>query len=124
MNKLSKEDHIELDGFIATLTQESEIVDSKLAGVQDKIGDLNNAIQAYNNTLKNVRDFRDGLVQKMKDHWESKTEDWQEGDEGETYQGWIDAWEEAELEPMELVVIEQNMPEHTDVLSDLPPSCE
>jgi hypothetical protein len=74
--------------------------------------------------LKNARDFRDGVVQKMKDYSNDQPDDWQDG-EGETYQEWIDAMEELELNNLELVELPQvEDREHASVLEDMPSSPE
>jgi len=125
MKNLSKEQQQEIDNLAAELDTLSEEIDTEQDNARESIGKLNEKIQRYNNVVKNASDFRDGVVQTMKDYWASKEEDWQEGDEGEAYQGWIDAMEDLELNKLELVEL-SDLDErgHSAALSDLPPSPE
>jgi len=124
MNNLSKEQIQEIHNFTAELNTLSEEIDTEQDNAREGTAKLNEKIQRYNNVLKNARDFRDGVVQKMKDYSNDQPDNWQES-EGETYQEWIDAMEELELNNLELVELPQvEDREHASVLEDLPSSPE
>jgi len=124
MKNLSNEQKQEIENFVAELNTLSDEIDTEQDNARESTAKLNEKVQRYNNVVKNARDFRDGVVQKMKDYSNDQPDNWQES-EGETYQEWIDAWEEAELikiELMELPEVEDR--DHSGTLEGLPTSCE
>ena len=104
MKRLVEKDLSARQELISHLTQESAEVEEAAMGVNEKIATLNEKISAYNNTLKNVRDFRDDLVQRMQDHYDGKPEKWQGSDEGSNYQDWMDSWGSTDFD--DLAVLE------------------
>jgi len=121
MFRITDEDQGEVGNFITELNEIKDKIDYALGEAHEKIAALNEQIQRYNNVLKNARDFRDGVVQSMHDHFDGEPEKWREGDDGEAYSSWLDEWESAELNSLDLVeqpeVADQ---EHAAVLDELP----
>jgi len=121
MREFSKEEQDEINGFVTALQEEYTEIDDKIADLMDKVQEVNEKIQRYNNTLKNVRDFRDGHVQRMRDYHADKSETWQNGDEGDAYSAWMDEWEGASFNALELLETpEIDNEEHGSVLDELP----
>ena len=121
MNGLSKAQLAEIAEFTSKLETLSAEIEDEQAGTNAKIGDLNEQIQRYNNILKNVRDFRDGIVQSMHDYAADKPEGWADGDEGSAYQSWVDEWEDADLEfvkPIDEIEVDEH--NHAQTLENLP----
>jgi len=92
MKRLSEKDLGERNEMISTLTREAGVIEEAAIAVNEAIAILNERISSYNNTLHNVRDFRDNIVQRMQDHYDGKSEKWHDSDEGSSYQDWMDSW--------------------------------
>ena len=103
MKELKEEYTANIAEWVASLNRYHTRIEDITAEVNQKIGDLNEAIQAFNNTLKNVRDFRDGIVQSMRDHFNDQSESWQNGEEGEAYSSWMEEWESCALDFLEVI---------------------
>lgn len=89
---------------------ESAIADFN-ANVNELWGDLVlDSINEYNNLVKLAQQFAEVTTGKSQGYYNSQSEDWQQGDKGNAYQDWIDEWDEADLQEIEL-----RMPDETDV---------
>jgi len=125
MEKISEEDQGEIGNFVTELNTLSERINTERDNAREAIAKLNEKIQQYNKVLKQARDCRDGLVQQMHDYYDGKPEAWREGEEGDSYATWLDEWESAELDNLDLVEqIEVPDLEHAAVLDELPTSPE
>ena len=85
------------------------------------------ALDAYNSALSDARDFRDEIVGDRDGDYQDKSEAWQEGDKGQAVRTWIDEWEGAELDEVEIEFPEElEEPDlaHADALNDLPEEAE
>ena len=100
MRKLTDKDLSARNDLVSHLTQEGADVEEAVSEVNEVIAKLNEKVSAYNNTLKNVRDFRDDLVQRMQDHYDGKPEKWQESEQGSNYQDWMDGWGSADFDDL------------------------
>lgn len=92
MNKLSKDQQ-----------QTHTALAARLANAKDE---LEAAFNVYNGVLGELRDFRDGLVSDMDSYFSDRSEKWQEGDKGQQYETWKQAWEDLELEDLEELELE------------------
>jgi len=125
MKSLSESNKSDINEFNTNLTTEAAAIDAALAEVNEKVAALNEKIQQYNNTLKNVGDFRDGIAQKMQDYYDERNENWQESDAGSQYNDWMETWANADFEEIRtLVDLEVEDHEHAAFLLDLPDSPE
>lgn len=50
------------------------------------------AVEAYGDVLAEIADFAQEVHGAMEDYSGERSEKWQEGDAGQQYQSWIDAW--------------------------------
>jgi uncharacterized coiled-coil DUF342 family protein len=125
MKELSAEQVNEVEKLVISLDQAKDAVNEKLLELNKYVDELNDKIQAYNNALKNARDFCDNILESMKNYFSEQEDDWREGDEGEKYTGWIDEWDEPNLEYLNLVnEVEIEGLTHAEALQDLSTSLE
>jgi len=121
MKELSNTNKGERIELISSLSMEAAAIEEAVNAVNEKVDALNEKISAYNNTLKNAKDWRDGIVQNMQDHFAGTSEKWQESEAGNQYSDWVASWEAAELEPLEtLEKLSPIEPDHHRVLEELP----
>lgn len=59
------------------------------------------SITAYNEALSNAREFCSDIAETAQEAWNDKSEKWQESDKGQEVQGWIETWQEANLDDVE-----------------------
>ena len=100
MKELSEEHDKQIAEFVAALNAEQEAMNIK-------VGELNEAIQRYNNTLKNVRDFCTNIAEEIEVDEES---DWKED------------WEGAEFS--DAFLVDEFDEKHAATLEELPRSPE
>ncbi len=94
----------------ASLRVESAVSDFN-ANVNELWGDLVlDSVNEYNNAVKQAQEFTKATAGLIQNYYDSQSEDWQQGEEGDAYQEWFDLWDEAGLHEIEPV-----MPESTDV---------
>lgn len=60
------------------------------------------ALDALNEALSALRDYRDEIVGEMRAYMDAKSERWAESEAGENYATWVSAWEEADLEDLDM----------------------
>ena len=128
MRSLSSAEKKEIEDFVTELNEASAAVDDVEVEYKAKVEELNDKLQSYNNILKNVKDFRVGILQKMEDYKaerEEKKEGWSETDAGNLYAEFVSPWEDQEFEPVALVD-ETTLDEmgHAAILDELPVSSE
>ena len=62
-------------------------LDDGWAVVEERLGELNRAITAAN-------EWRANVAGDMETYYDERSEGWQEGEAGERYTEWLDAWDE------------------------------
>ena len=106
MNKLTAKQITEREHLTKRLTAAEERVRetiTKFNAVQrEAFNDVAEAIRVLDTAVTNVDTFRDILATAMGEYHADRSEKWQESEAGETYDGWIGAWEES----IESVVID------------------
>lgn len=121
MNEISKAQQADIAEFTTQLHRLAGEIDEAESAVTETLGSLNEKIQRYNNILKNVKDFRDGIVQSMHDYAEDKPESWKDGDQGSSYNDFMEAWEDADLEFIRQIEdIRVDEQDHAMILEELP----
>lgn len=60
--------------------------------------ELNPAICTYNDAVQNALDLRDEVVSDMENYFNDRFEKGREGKASEQYQGWIEAWQNFDLD--------------------------
>jgi hypothetical protein len=121
VKKLNKTQNTELAGHITELTSKLEDIDAAWAKFEEAHGVLADAIGEYNGTLATVTEWRDGIVQEMRDYQGERSDRWQEGEAGQAYESWIGEWEGLDLSEVEVPDMpDQPEPEHTGEIENLP----
>lgn len=121
MKKLSKDDRATRDRLVADLEIKSAAIEEAWTAFESAHEQLGLAIEEYNSVVADAGSWRDEMVQQMTDYQSDRSERWQEGDAGEAYQGWIDEWQNADLEGIEVPDLpDQPEGEHRDVIDNLP----
>jgi hypothetical protein len=67
----------------------------------------------YNTKIKELNQFIDDIRSDMQDYYDERSEKWQESDNGQMYQDWIDQWDNCYLEVDDF--LEVNIPEDFDL---------
>jgi hypothetical protein len=77
-----------IDRFNDTLDSEGEVVQA--------------AVRIYNQLVAEAQSMRDDAVVDLQDHFEGRSEKWQESEKGEAFRDWITDLEELELDEIDL----------------------
>ena len=124
MKKLSAEDNNELENYITELNDHASKIETRMHEANEKIVDLNDEIQAYNNILTNVKAFQAKITDKMDEYVDNKDEEWGETEEGSEYEEWRENWKSFDPHPLDLIddinVDEAHHPNELDELGDSP----
>ena len=124
MKKLSAEDNNELENYITELNDHASKIETRMYEANEKIVDLNDEIQAYNNVLTNVKAFQGKITDKMDEYVDGKNEEWAETEEGAEYEEWRENWKSFDPHPLDLIddinVDEARHPNELDELGDSP----
>ena len=125
--KLTKAEHHERALIVEKLTEAKTEVEEAIAAFNAKMeeawAEVSAKIETYNETVTAAAEFRDNIVEQRQGEWDDKSERWQEGDRGQSAQGWISEWEGASLEPLEVEQPEElEVPDmdHDETLGGLP----
>jgi hypothetical protein len=122
MKKLSKRDEERRAEIKAELEAAEIEVTSAIEEVNLLIdGKLAAAIDTYNQAVNNLDGLRDDVVAAMEEYAGDRSEKWQEGDAGQSYEEWKSEWEN--LDATELDKVEHiEVPEfnHAEALEALP----
>ena len=121
MKKLTKFQSAERDRLIADLTVKAADAATQWAAFETAHAALADAIATYNGVVLEAAIFRDEIVSEMGDYQSERSERWREGEAGDVYQTWLEDWQNAELDAIEIPDL-SNEPEfsHIDVLDVLP----
>lgn len=98
MKRLAKEDNEQRDSFVRCLQDKSVEIATIVAKINAIIADeLNPTVTEYNGILNDADEWRNELVGRMEDYESARSEKWQEGDTGQNYISWREAWEQLDL---------------------------
>jgi uncharacterized protein YukE len=93
VNKLTKVQEATKDDLVKRLNSAKTDVIALYTEVTETIDRLNSEITAYNEVVGEIEGFRDELVGDMENYYDERSEKWQEGDAGSSYQDWKGQWE-------------------------------
>lgn len=79
----------------AAITQANAVIDEKAQVIED-------AVASVNEVIRELDGWRDDLRGQMQDHFDGRSEKWQETDAGQDYLSWLDEWGE----PIEEIEVE------------------
>lgn len=129
--KLTAAEAKQRDALRDALTDAAELLQAAVAEynavMTEHAEKVQAALDAYNQAVSEARYFRDDIVAEREDDYGDKSEKWQESEKGEAVRSWIDEWEGAELDDLEIEFPEElDEPDaaHADTLDNLPESAE
>ncbi|WP_306599796.1 hypothetical protein [Geothrix sp. 21YS21S-2] len=102
------------------IRKEVEAINSYLEAASER---MENLVERHNGLVGEANSFIESVHEGQEAYYESRSENWQDGDKGGIYQDWMDAWAE-ELEAIGVEVPEQmDEPDlfASDTFTDLPP---
>lgn len=86
-----------------------------------------NALDAYNELVDAARGFAEDVANRAETEYDEKSEKWQEGDRGEAAREWKDAWDNVNLDEIEIEWPDElsvDDPGHATELDGLPEEME
>lgn len=125
MHEIPKEVIAQRDNFIARLEAANEVIAHREEAMNEKLAEVNEAIQTYNNILKEVDEMATKVVGDIESYIADKSEGWKE-EKGDAYEEWASPWTCIDLSPLDL--LDEPMIDdrgHAAALADLPlvPEC-
>ena len=121
MKRFNKTQNTELQEWINKLEEAKNDIERVWGEFVEKHETLCEVINAYNEVLTGVTEWRDDIVTQMTDYQGERSDKWQEGDAGQAYQSWIDEWEGIELDAIEVPDLpDEPTPEHSESLENAP----
>src|SRR5262245_13509270 len=126
MNKLSKAQIVTRDTLCKALHETYEDLEDAIAKFTDAMETAWDAVQvamdAHNQAIADTREFQQEIAQAIEEFIDDKSDKWREGDRGQAYSAWLDAWNE-ELEDIDLAMpdgIEIDAGDQSDTLEQMP----
>jgi uncharacterized protein YukE len=99
MNKLTQAQIKQKTELIEALKKAMEKLDEARSTYNDALQDEYNKykefVDSYNSANEELRTFIGECAEEMSAYFDEKSEKWQEGEAGEAYAAWKDAWEAA-----------------------------
>lgn len=114
---------IELEAAVGAVEDERAELQEKIDAL---VADFNDTvITPLNATLTEARNFIEDIVNERQGDYDDKSERWQDGDNGQNAQAWLQEWESGinELEDVEAVedlVVEIAIPDAHNIFTGLP----
>jgi hypothetical protein len=130
MLKLRKAQIAERDKMVADLRTNGETLAAAITALNEGMAPLCQAVEeamnVYNESLDVVREFVGEIASDARSEFDDHTEHWQDSAKGEAADKFIKAWEEIELEDLDIEIPEQleaiDSSEHAVPLEELPDS--
>jgi hypothetical protein len=94
--KLSKEEKSQKDDFVKRLREKRAEIEA--LNEEDDSEDL---VDDYNSIVQEAREFVEQVAGTLREAWDEKSENWQEGDRGVAIGENIDLWESMTLEDLD-----------------------
>jgi hypothetical protein len=124
MKSLSKADLARRDRYAEELrVLRDKIEDEFRALNEETFKPINTLIDTYNETLEEARGFIEDLSSIMSDYYDERSEKWQDGDAGQAYAEWKQAYADFDAEDMEQVALPDTTEEqatHPEDIEALP----
>ena len=102
--RLTRDQMKERDRFIERLNKAYEEVERSVSDANESmhaiLEKVNVDIQEYNAVAEEAKAFVQGLADTFRSDFDDKSERWQESDRGQEIVGWIETFEEAEIEEL------------------------
>lgn len=125
MKKLSADQEGKREAFANDLDKLFDELKEAHGKFEDVVSEYNIAVTAINEKISDIKEFVTEITTDIQQFIDDKSEKWQEGDAGESYGNWRDAWEELETEEVQGIDMPTDpemMPEYNiaGALRDLP----
>lgn len=127
MKSISNKQLEQLNSFKSDLQQKQEEVSSASTDFNGKVQELwanlvADSIDEYNKTVSAAQDFVDQTQEEIQNYYDERSESWQSGEHGTSFNEWINQWD------VSLEEIDMDSPSETDLpdfgavgqLEDLP----
>lgn len=118
----AKEGEVHIDSLEVASTGIDAAVEAFNNGLEALRSDLRIAIDSYNEQLSSIREFTANVANRFEDEISNKSERWQEGDAGNAAAELRNAWQNIELEDIEIDLLEDvefEAGDHETALRDL-----
>jgi DNA anti-recombination protein RmuC len=106
MNKLDKSRLSRRSEIAAELREKGEALVNAVDAFNEAMGkaaeSVKTALDDYNAVVRKAGEFRDEVVSEMEQHYEDRSDKWQEGERGTAYGDWKSNWEEMAIEDLEV----------------------
>jgi hypothetical protein len=131
--KLNKQETERLAGFIESLTEASSKIEDAVAVFNDEMEKLKApveaALAAYNEILEEASGFAEDIAREADEAIAEKSDNWAEGERGQAAITYKDAWENVDLEQIELAfpdefTVDDSEIDHAGRLEQLPEAAE
>lgn len=104
--KLTKAELAERERHADALKSKAQALEEALQEFNSGLDALRAAFQPaldeYNEALDGAREFKEDIVSSLQEKFDDKSDRWKESERGQQVQQWIEEWEGAEFEPLEL----------------------
>ena len=117
-----KEGEVHIDSLEVASTGINAAVEAFNNGLEVMRSDFKIAVDSYNEQLASIREFTANVANRFEDEISDKSDRWQEGDAGNAAAELRDAWQNIELEDIEIDLpedIEFEAGDHESALRDL-----
>ena len=97
------------------------------AVIADAINVYNDALEFYNIAVEDAAMFRDDLVSRLEDEFDSRSETWRDSEKGADAQTFIDEWQGLEFAALDLhpdITVNDEEAEHAEALEQAPTRME
>lgn len=106
MKRLSKSQIEEKNRLLAKLDNDKSELEDEIYKfnelIQEAFSRVENARDVYNETLNDLRNFRDEIVLEMEETISERSEKWLESEIGSNYTAWKGSWEDLGLDDVVL----------------------
>jgi len=127
VKRLSKEQAKQKEVLVKAMLDQEDAYSVAVADYNEKVGlawaDLEQALCNYNSARGAVVDFMSEVAAEMEAYFDERSDAWREGEAGERYEVWRDAWGEEpdrEVEVDSPVSLDESDDNLSDILAGLP----
>jgi len=111
---------VQLHAAQASMDDARGVAESVIA---DAVNAYNDAIEFYNAAMEDAAMFRDDLVSRLEDEFDSRSETWRNGDPGDDARTFLDDWRGLEFVELDLhpdITVNDDEAEHAEALEQAP----
>jgi hypothetical protein len=97
------------------------------SAIADAVNAYNVAVEFYNIAVEDAAMFRDDLVSRLEDEFDSRSETWRDSEKGADAQTFIDEWQGLEFAALDLhhdIEVNDDEAEHVEALEQAPTRME